>query len=220
LRKEFFATGESQVKAAFVFCIFVSLGSASPMQAAYTYASRTADGGCAITFYGDIVESDAFVFDALATAFCEKGKVGGVLFRSGGGSLRAGLVIGEKIRQLGLETAVSYDTVCASACALAWLAGKKRNMFVSSAIGFHTSYYMEDGQLMRSELGNEEIKKYLSKLGLPSVVFSYATQAGPNDMNWIKYWKAEQIGIPVYVLGDEDRAWIDQLDQGTPHKEE
>ncbi len=78
---------------------------------------------------------------------------------------------------------------------------------------------MEDGELIRAQLGNEEIKEYLSKLGLPPTVFRYATQAGPNDMNWIKYWKAEQIGIPVYVLGDEDREWIDLLDQGTPHKE-
>ncbi len=113
------------VKATFVLCFVASLVLASPIRAAFIYYNMTPDGGCAITFYGDILESDASNFDIIAS-LCEAGKVEGVLFGSGGGSLRAGLIIGEKIRQLGLETAVSYDTVCASACALAWLAGKKR----------------------------------------------------------------------------------------------
>ncbi len=205
-------------KAFLVLCFVVSLVLPSTSSAAYIYGTATPDGGCAITFYGDIVESDASRFE-LVSSICTIGKTGGVLFGSGGGSLRAGLIIGEKIRQLGLETAVSYDTVCASACALAWLGGKTRKMFESSRIGFHTSYYLQNGTPIRSQIGNGEIMEYLSDLGFPQAVFGYATQAGPLEMNWIRYWKAEQIGVPVDVLGDEDRFWVDQLQQTTPHRE-
>jgi hypothetical protein len=93
-------------------------------------------------------------------------------------------------------------------------------MFVSSRIGFHTSYYLEEGKPIRSQLGNEEIMEYLSDLGFPPAVFGFATQAEPKEMNWIRYWKAEQIGVPVNVLGYEGREWIDQLQQTTPHREE
>lgn len=218
-RTKILKMGKVSAKAAFLLCFAISFIDPRPLRAAYIYASTTEDGGCAITFFGDIVESDAHRFEVLANSMCDPGKSGGVLFGSGGGSLRAGLMVGEKIRQLGLETAVSYDTVCASACALAWLAGKKRNMFVTSWIGFHTSYHLEEGKPVRSQLGNEMVQHYLSGLGFPSAVFDYATHANASEMNWIRYWKAEQIGVPVHVLGEEDRYWVDQLQKNTPHRE-
>ena len=49
-----------------------------------------------------------------------------VSFRSDGGSIVAGIQIGEKIRLKGFATVVSTGQRCASACALAWLGGAPR----------------------------------------------------------------------------------------------
>ena len=44
-----------------------------------------------------------------------------ISFRSDGGSVAAGIQIGEIIRSKGFTTSVSRDARCASACAIAWL---------------------------------------------------------------------------------------------------
>ena len=104
--------------------------------AAQVFANFGPGGNCAVTFKGEIKVGDENVFNAL-TPDCNGG---GVLLKSDGGSLIAGLRIGELIREKGLETAVAFDARCASACALAWLGGTKRYMSTSSQIGFHAAY--------------------------------------------------------------------------------
>src|SRR5271165_3523387 len=47
----------------------------------------------------------------------------GVALSSLGGSLTAGLVIGEQIHKKGFQTVVLSGDTCASSCAFAWLAG-------------------------------------------------------------------------------------------------
>jgi hypothetical protein len=49
-----------------------------------------------------------------------------VVFDSVGGNLVAGIKIGKASRLKGFSTLVLDDTLCASACALAWLGGKTR----------------------------------------------------------------------------------------------
>jgi hypothetical protein len=63
-----------------------------------------------------------------------------VVFSSPGGLLMEGLNIGADIKQRGYVTAVAENTLCASACALAWLGGARRLMTNSSKIGFHAAF--------------------------------------------------------------------------------
>ncbi len=112
--------------------------------------------------YGEIKLGDENIFDAL-TPDCNGG---GVLLKSDGGSLAAGLRIGELIREKGLETAVAFDARCASACALAWLGGTKRYMSASSQIGFHAAYTVNDlGTPNESGLGSPKIRSDLRRVG-------------------------------------------------------
>ncbi len=177
-------------------------------EAAEIYTNFPPDGSCAITFYGDIEQGDENLFDIL-TPDC---RGGGVLFKSNGGHLLAGLRIGELIRQKGLETAVSYDATCASACALAWLGGTKRYMFMDSLIGFHAAYIADGGEARESGVANALVGAYLTNLGLSVETVIFATSAKPEQMNWLNYPSAKDIGIEAVLLTDADRAWIDSLD--------
>src|ERR1700688_1170012 len=66
-----------------------------------------------------------------------------VSFSSDGGSLLAGLQIGETIRLKNFSTLVPEQARCASSCALAWLGGTTRFMGSRAQVGFHAAY---DGQ--------------------------------------------------------------------------
>lgn len=140
--------------------IFFQITLANPTWSAEIYTNFPPDGSCAITFYGEIVEGDDNLFDIL-TPDCLGG---GVLFKSDGGHLLTGLRLGEMIRRKGLETAVSYDAQCASACALAWLGGTRRYMFRESRIGFHSAYVVDGEEARESSVGNALIGAYLTRL--------------------------------------------------------
>lgn len=187
----------------------------SRAEAAKVFANFGPGGSCAVTFYGEIEIGDENIFDAL-TPDCNGG---GVLLKSDGGSLAAGLRIGELIRDKGLETAVAFDARCASACALAWLGGTKRYMSTSSRIGFHAAYTLNDlGTADESGLGNALVGAYMTTLGLPKSAVIFAASARPNQMNWLTADHALKLGIKVAVLSKADYAWIETLDQSDPHR--
>ena len=189
--------------------------SATPSKAAKVFANFGPDGSCAVTFYGEIKAGDENIFDAL-TPDC---RGGGVILKSDGGSLAAGLRIGELIRQKGLETAVAFNARCASACALAWLGGTKRYMSTSSWIGFHAAYTLDDlGTANESGLGNALVGAYMTMLGLPKSAVVFVASARPNEMNWLTAAHALELGIKVVVLSKADYAWIEALDQSDPHR--
>jgi hypothetical protein len=192
--------------------LFLSSHSA---KAAKVYVNFGPNGSCAVTINGDIMLGDEIIFDIL-TPDC---RGGGVLLKSDGGSLTAGLRIGELIRERGLETAVTFNARCASACALAWLGGTKRYMSTSSWIGFHAAYTVSDlGAANESGLGNALVGAYMTTLGLPKDAVIFAASARPNEMNWLTAEHALQLGINVVVLSKADYEWIEALDQSDPHR--
>lgn len=183
--------------------------------AANIFVNFAPDGSCAVTFYGEIKLGDENTLDIL-TPDC---KGGGVLLKSDGGSLVAGLRIGELIREKRLETAVAFDARCASACALAWLGGTKRYMSNSSWIGFHAAYTVDDlGTANESGIGNALVGAYITTLGLPKTAVIFAASARPNEMNWLTAQHALQLGIDLVVLSKADYAWIEALDQSDSHR--
>jgi hypothetical protein len=145
-----------------------------------------------------VVEGSFAVFDedqfaakaaSLSSAF--------VVFSSDGGSLLAGLRIGEAIRRMGFSTIVPDGRRCASACALAWLGGVERFIGTSGKISFHAAYDSASGE---SGVGNAVVDAYLSKIGLPYEAVTYITQAASNEMTWLNISDAAQRGIRVTLL--------------------
>jgi hypothetical protein len=62
-----------------------------------------------------------------------------VAFDRDGGSLIAGIQIGETIRLKNFATLVPDSTRCASSCALAWLGGTRRFMGAQAQVSFHAA---------------------------------------------------------------------------------
>lgn len=195
--------------------ISLAFTAASPISAnaAYIYANNPADGSCAFAFHGDIEVGDDNIFEVLLQD-CTSG---GVLFKSRGGNLLAGLRIGDMIRTAGLDTAVSYDAQCASACALAWLGGKERMMFPTSLVGFHAAYSSDSGTPAESGVGNALVGAYMNNLGLPLDAIIFASSASPSSMNWLNPYDAAEIGIDAKILTPSDMAWVKALEATNPY---
>src|SRR5437899_1754514 len=121
-----------------------------------------------------------------------------VALSSDGGSLVAGLRIGEAIRRKGFSTIVPDGRRCASACALAWLGGVERFIGTDARIGFHAAY--DPASDRETGVGNAVVGAYLTKIGLPYEAVIYITQTDPNEMTWLNMSDAAQRGIRVTLL--------------------
>jgi hypothetical protein len=86
-----------------------------------------------------------------------------IAFRSDGGSVIAGIQIGESIRLKAFTTFVPENARCASACALAWLGGARRFMAAGAQIGFHAAYNSSSGQ--ETGVGNAIVGAYQTRSG-------------------------------------------------------
>ena len=120
-----------------------------------------------------------------------------VMLNSPGGDMLAGIEIGRAIRLKGFSTLVPQGFQCASACALAWLAGAQRFMGQGATVGFHAMFTTENGQNTVSSVGNAVVGAYLSQLGLSMLAITYITEKQPNDIQWLTFDDATQFGIEV-----------------------
>ncbi len=159
-----------------------------------TIAVLDPDGIALVLVQGPLTISDASEFQS-KTGPLSKAIV---LFQSDGGSVVAGIQIGEIIRLKNFVTLVPNETRCASACAIAWLGGTRRFMGPGARIGFHAAHDASSGQ--ETGVGNALVGAYLSRIGLPYSAVIYITQAAPNSMTWLSLSDAEQRGIDVSLL--------------------
>ena len=165
------------------------LATTPTLAATITVRPQTPDRPIVVILEGPLVEDDEDRFAtktaSLPSAF--------VAFSSDGGSLAAGLRIGEAIRRKGFSTIVLDGRRCASACAFAWLGGIERFLGTDARIGFHAaSNPASDGE--------RGVLPYLTKIGLPYEAIIYITQAAPNEMTWLNMSDAAQRGIRVTLL--------------------
>ena len=161
--------------------------------ATVTVRPETPDRPIVVVVEGSLAAFDEDQFAAktapLSSAF--------VAFSSDGGSLVAGLRIGEAIRRKRFSTIVPDGRRCASACALAWLGGVERFIGISGKISFHAAY---DAASDESGVGTAVVDAYLSKIGLPYEAVIYITQTASNEMTWLNMSDAARRGIRVTLL--------------------
>lgn len=134
-----------------------------------------------------------------------------VFISSPGGNLKAGIEIGRSIHRRGFRTAVA--DMCASACALAWLAGSQRFASEHAQIGFHVAY-VDGVKRVESGMGNAIVGLYLGELGFRENVVTYITSASPEEMQWLSFRDASLLGIDVQVF--ETRPPAQQPAQASP----
>ncbi|WP_322868306.1 hypothetical protein U7859_02305 [Bradyrhizobium ottawaense] len=145
---------------------------------------------------GELIQGDEAKF--IETAIKSADAI--VVFHSAGGNLLAGIEIGKAIRLKGFSTLVPDNMHCASACALAWLAGRVRLMSDTARVGFHAVYTSEDGETRVSSAGNAIAGAYLNQLGIPMSAIIYITGAPPDSMQWLNFADAQRVGIEVKRL--------------------
>jgi TPR repeat protein len=123
-----------------------------------------------------------------------------VVLSSEGGNVYAALEIAKAIRLKGFPTIVPEGHRCASACALAWLAGQTRFMGPDAEIGFHAVYEMNDGKPTERGAANALVGAYLNSLGFSEAAIYYITSSPPEGMNWLTPEAAVTFGIDVQLL--------------------
>jgi hypothetical protein len=156
------------INAAALACLCVPQAALS---ADFKKSSLGSSGTDLIEVSGELVRGDETKFVELAISSVDAI----VVFQSGGGNLLAGIEIGKAIRLKGFSTLVPDNMYCASACALAWLAGRVRLMSDTARVGFHAVYTAQDGETRVSSAGNAIVGAYLSQLGLPTSAIIYIT---------------------------------------------
>jgi hypothetical protein len=147
---------------------------------------------------GDITQSDGDKFESLSQGV----KSAIVALDSSGGSVISGLQIGKIINRNKFITAVPDNTLCASSCALIWLAGVKRFAEDSSLIGFHAAYVYKNGKPVESGVGNALVGSYLNQLGLSDNAIIFVTSAPPEGISRLDKFKSIQVGIPFTSVNE------------------
>jgi hypothetical protein len=172
----------------------IILATARAVAATITLAPQTPDRPNVITVEGSLDSVDGDQFAAKAASL----RSAIVAFGSDGGSVVAGVRIGEAIRRNGFSTFVPDGRRCASACALAWLGGVERFIGADASIGFHAGR----DPTLDEETGsrNAVVGAYLTKIGLPSEAISYITRASPNETPWLNLSDVAQRGVRVTLL--------------------
>lgn len=121
-----------------------------------------------------------------------------VVLNSPGGNLMAGIGIGRIVRSRGYRTAVLNGSVCASACALAWLGGQNRFLGKTGRVGFHAASSPNEAT-SPSSAGNAVMGAYLGELGLSTRAIVYISSAPPQGVTWLSLDAARELGIRVRV---------------------
>lgn len=120
-----------------------------------------------------------------------------VALESPGGDVASAITMGEHIRMKGFKTFVGPESICASACALVWLAGTVRGGTETSKIGFHSA---SDGNGDITGPGNALIGAYLNKIGVSYRAVHYITTSAPTNMTWLTFDRARNLGIDIVAI--------------------
>jgi hypothetical protein len=187
-----------------IAALFLATGTAHAVAAEFKMfeAQKTESGKPAhfIIIKGPINKGDANAFRPEAFSDIRLHKQVFVGLESDGGAVMDALNIGTAIHKMGWDTIVLSNKICASACALIWLAGHTRWAGPKAAIGFHAIYY-GDGNI--SSGGNALVGAYLRDLGLSLKAIRYLTQAPPDGMEWLSAESAYKHDIKMQVTKEE-----------------
>jgi hypothetical protein len=161
-----------------------------------------------------------------------------IVFDSPGGSVSGGIELGRFIRKRGFDTVLEKDveeeyrvggfnggtdlhkiatnTICASACSLAFLGGRARAITPGARLGVH-QFYAAEGNIGdgATQVTMTRLALYVEEMGVDRRLLDFASSAGPSGMHWIDDRLARELRVDNTrpLLAD----WrIDADNQGVP----
>jgi len=155
-----------------------------------TYRELSSDSAV-INIRGDITSGDFEKFRRISVRYSQAI----VTLDSDGGQLLPAIDIGKVIKITGYVTLVPENAICASSCALIWVAGSTRLLSPKGNVGFHASYRDNNGKLEESGVANALIGNYLTLLNLPEKAIIFATRASPKEISWLTSHNKRVAGI-------------------------
>jgi len=170
------------------------------LNAANITAERVNNDVYLLKIIGQIFEDDGRKFKDLSQNI----KRAVVVLDSPGGSVLGGLEIGRSIKNNNYFTAVPNKTLCASSCALIWLAGTKRFAEDDSFIGFHAAYVYKNGKPVESGSGNALVGAYLNQIGLTDSAIIFVTNAPPEGIARLDKKLSQTYGISYSSVDDKN----------------
>ena len=196
----------------FASLFFVSSAIAEPMH----FEINGTGGERWIQATGGIAQDTPAVFEEFLRS--SKFTPGIVRLDSGGGSVGAGVALGEIFRARGFATEVGSSKIkpesvpipggengytkapgrCGSACAFAFLGGIERTLDPDSRLGFHRSHFGDTGN---EPTGNDAKKIiaallfYIVNMGVDARLIVLATEAAPNEVKWIRPDEARDLRV-------------------------
>ena len=162
-----------------------------------------------------------------------------IMFDSPGGDVAGGVALGQFIRSRGYDTALERDieeevtidpsskaspvrkiainTMCASACSLAFFGGRVRSMTTDARLGVHQFYSGTGGDIGDSatQFTMTKLSLYLEDMGVDRRILDFASSARPSGMFWVPDTLGRELKIDNTrpLLAD----WqIDADDKGIP----
>lgn len=176
--------------------VCAGLASQSMVAAAEITHDKLNDTTEVIFIDGDIASGDVERFRQISLRYPKAF----VVLNSDGGLLHPAIEMGKIIKIMGYTTLVDVDGVCASACALIWLAGDRRIQFTGGGIGFHAAYVSESGRPIQSGAANALVGNYLTLLGASAKTVVFATAAPPDRLLWLSAANKEMAGIDFEII--------------------
>lgn len=196
------------VKALFFGLLFYSCGFAQAAEISkFQYKDSTL---YMIVISGSFAAGDQQRFNEVASGVSKAI----IVLDSPGGNVYAAIQIGRAIKKHGFSTFIPAKTLCASACALTWLAGATRYADESSFIGFHAAYTIDKGVAKESGSANALVGAYLADLGLSDLAIVYVTNAPPEGIERLTKNTSEKVGIPYTALNGSNVAKTTRSDFG------
>lgn len=105
---------------------------------AMTFDIQRTDSAVYLRASGDVAPTDGVTLREIIPAARESGLAVTALFLdSDGGDLDGGIDLGRAVRELGMDTLISRDARCFSACSLAFFGGVDRMVFEGGQLGVH-----------------------------------------------------------------------------------
>jgi hypothetical protein len=160
---------------------------------------HTGNGKREVEIKGTIAEGDDIRLVQFLNMYPDAVMVG---LDSPGGALVPALAMGRIIYARHLGTGVGNNRLCASACALIWLAGaQKKNAWTTASIGFHAAFNKETG---REGLGSALVGKYLGELGFSDQAIVWMNEQDAEHLNFLDLSVVEKLRLDMTLYNPKE----------------